>query len=504
MANKLFPILSEPGCQQDGGVFSTQFYSATQHTRFQRGLPKKIGGYVQITANANIPRGLFVQPNDINLNVYTGDSQYLLYTPLDQFGSVMGAPVDRTPAGYVPNVNNQWTFDTIYVNAVSTTCILAHAAPNLLDISNGVETPIFYGPVTTNTPLIPTGQISSGGMLSLSNYVVYYGVNGIVKVSNPGDPTTVLAASIYTVTQSDIVNAKQVRGGNSSPAALLWSLDSVIRMTQAGINNTIAWRFDTLSDESSIMAANSVIEHDSIYFWVGVDKFFFYNGVVRELPNTQSTNFFFDNVNIQYRNKIWATKVPHYNEIWWHFPFGASTECNHALIYNTASNTWYDTAISRSCGYYPQVFNKPIWGDNNPIAGLYSLWKHETGVDEVFGSTTLAIDSYYTSSLISFASRGPQGEWTGVDRWTNLVCMEPDFPILTGNMTFTVLGYEYMQGPLQTSVDYTFNGTTTKVDMNGSGEQRRFMFLRFESNVVGGNYEAGQVLLEFNQGDARK
>lgn len=506
MSTKEFPIFSKPGIQRDGTQYSTDNYIDGQWVRFQRGLPRKIGGYKQLIALDRIARGIFVQPISTDLDVYIGDSNKFQYLPLDQFGNVTGPLVDRTPVAYVPDPNNQWTVDNLFVAAgifTGVTCIFAHAAPNLLDISSSVETPVFYGDINSNAPLVPTGQVTSGGMVSLAPYMIYYGKFGVVKVSMPNDPTTI--QTTIRVTGQDIIQGKQVRGGNSSPAGLLWSLDSVIRMTQAGTNANVDFRFDTLSDETSIMASNSVIEYDSRYFWIGIDKFFIYNGVVQELPNDQSTNFFFDNVNFQYREKIWATKVPHYNEIWWFFPFGDSVECNHALIFNVRSGTWYDTAVDRSSGYYPQVFNRPIWADAVVDGnGKYPLWMHEYGVDKVVGNTFTAIDSYYETGLISFAARGPEDQWTGIDRWVNLVTMEPDFATFVGDMTFVVNGRQYCQGDLQASTPYTFNSSTTKVDMKGSGEQRRFMTLKFESNVVGGNYQAGIVLLEIGTGDGRK
>lgn len=111
----------------------------------------------------------------------------------------------------------------------------------------------------------------------------------------------------------------------------------------------------------SILAKNSVVEYAGIYYWVGVDRFFVYNGVVQELPNTQSLNFFFDNVNRINANKVWATKVPRYGEIWWMFPLGDSTECNHALIFNVRENTWYDTPIERTAGAASACVGRPIW-----------------------------------------------------------------------------------------------------------------------------------------------
>jgi hypothetical protein len=89
-----------------------------------------------------------------------------------------------------------------------------------------------------------------------------------------------------------------------------------------------------------------------------------YNGVVKEIPNVFNQNYFFDNLNYAQRNKVYATKVPRFGEIWWFFPSGSSTECNDCIIYNIRENCWYDagTALGarRSAGYFSQVFHYPI------------------------------------------------------------------------------------------------------------------------------------------------
>ena len=504
MSNKFFPIMSKPGIQRDGSQYASDNYTDGQWVRFQRGLPRKIGGYKRIIGGLpNIVRTTFVQPNDVNLDVYVGDFESLKFIQLDQFGVPVSGLIDRTPAAYVSDPRNTWELDTMFVATSNTTDLFAHASPNLLDISSGVETPVYYGDISTSTPLVPTGQVTSGGIVSLAPYLFLYGLNGTIKITQPNDPTTLLTT--VRVTSLDFVAGKQVRGGNSSPAGLFWSLDSVIRATQAGSNSTVDFRFDTLTDETSILSANCVIEFDSRYFWVGVDKFFIYNGVVQELPNSQSTNFFFDNLNYQYRNKVWATKVPRYNEIWWFYPSGDSTECNEAIIFNVKEGTWYDTSHDRASGYYPQVFNRPIWADNVADEdGEYALWIQETGYDQDIDGNLTAIDSYFETRVISNVSTGPEGNWTGVDRWVNLVSVEPDFRDLVGTMTLVVNGREYSQGTLTSSAPYSFTQTTDKIDMNGSGEQRRFMTLKFESNEVGGTYQAGAILLEIGLGDARK
>jgi hypothetical protein len=112
------------------------------------------------------------------------------------------------------------------------------------------------------------------------------------------------------------------------------------------------------------MSSQSVIEYDGVYYWCGVDRFLLYNGVVKEIPNTMNQNYFFDNLNYSQRQKIYATKVPRFGEVWWFYPRGDSTECNDAIIYNIRENCWYDAGLStgsqRSAGYFSQVFHYPI------------------------------------------------------------------------------------------------------------------------------------------------
>ena len=80
-------------------------------------------------------------------------------------------------------------------------------------------------------------------------------------------------------------------------------------------------------------------------------------------------NYFFDNLNYAQRQKVWATKVPRYGEIWWFYPHGDSEECNNCIIYNVRENAWYDGGFSpgaaRSAGYFSQVFRFPVNAGTN-------------------------------------------------------------------------------------------------------------------------------------------
>ena len=505
-AGKIYPIVSQSGIKRDGTQFASRFYINGQWCRFQRGLARKMGGYKQIVGGlANIPRGIFVYPaqNAPNFYVNIGDFTSLKYQLMDQNGNPIGGLVDRTPVGFVADANNLWQFDQMYSISDNSNVIIANAAPNLNWIGNNEATPIYYGPAYANTPLIPTGQTASGGIAVFPPYLFSFGNSGLVQISNVNDPTTILTSAF--IASQKIVAGMPTRGGNSSPAGLLWSLDSVIRVTFVPTNPLSPFRFDTISNQSSIISSRSIVEYDGLYFWAGIDRFLVYNGIVQEVPNQMNLNYFFYNngttgLNYAQRQKVWAMKVPQYGEIWWFYPSGTNTECDRAVIYNKRENSWYDTSITRGSGYFEQVFADPIWADTDQTgAGPYAVWQHESGIDQNIGGVLTAVDSYIQTGTVSWAAIDPAGGWSGTDRWLDLYRFEPDM-IQNGNMTITVNTQDYARGPIVTSTPQIFAPNTTKVDFRVQGRE---MNLTFESNTVGGFYEINQCLLYFRTGDAR-
>ena len=500
---------------------------------------------------------------------------------------------------FVPNDNNLWQFDALYDTQGGNNLLLAHPGQNLAQIDSTVNTPVLYGDITGSTvqPLkdtggaFPTGDVIdvSGGVVSLHPYVVVYGDNGLLKNCSAGDPTDWNSADAneVNVATGKIVKGLPVRGGSNSPSGLFWSLDSLVRMSYIGGVGTPAqyWRYDIISSQTSMLSSQCVIEYDGIYYWIGVDRFLLYNGVVKEVPNNMNQNYFFDNLNYSQSQKVWVTKVPRFGEVWWYFPSGDSEECNDAIIYNTRENTWYDSGTAlgarRSAGYFSQVFRFPvaagteltITGALNQLSisnagtgytnatysfvaltggtgsgatatitvvggvvtnvaiedkgqgytvndalsaslpagsnfsllvelvnGEVSLWQHEIGTDAVEGTSAVAIESYFETNDLGWVSGGPsQPSPIGENKWIHLDRIEPDF-VQSGTMYLQVTGRSFAQSEDQTSDPREFEPNTNKVDVR---EQRREMRLRFGSNVAGGDYQLGKVILDADFGDVR-
>jgi hypothetical protein len=136
----------------------------------------------------------------------------------------------------------------------------------------------------------------------------------------------------------------------------------------------------------------------------------------------------------------------------------------------------------------------------NTTAGRITLWQHEIGTDQVIDEASNAIESYFTTSDLGWVQGGPsQASPVGDNFWLHLERMEPDF-IMSGEMTFQVTGRPFAQAEDTTSPPYAFSPDTRKIDLR---EQRRELRLTFTSNVQGGDYQLGKVLLHANVGDVR-
>jgi hypothetical protein len=133
-------------------------------------------------------------------------------------------------------------------------------------------------------------------------------------------------------------------------------------------------------------------------------------------------------------------------------------------------------------------------------AGLVRLYQHEIGTDDVEGQNVSAIRSYFETSDLSLTAGGPsQPAAEGPNRWLRIERIEPDF-LQEGEMSVIVTGRPFAQGEDKESDPYIFGPNTGKIDMR---EQRRELRLRFISDVAGGDYQLGRLLLNAEVGDVR-
>lgn len=506
---KPIPIQSSPGIRRDGTLYDGQEYSDGLWTRFYRGRPKKMGGYRAVTSTLpEIIRGMNSYTSDATNYLALGGQSTLTQVQTDSTGNFISS-VDRMGA-VAANPENLWQM-TVFNNSATgaANSLVVHAGHNLDDISSTDETNSYFGTVTGNDVMVATGMDPcSGGIIAIYPYLFGYGNGGRVDVSPVGSLTTPNDSAF--VTGQKIVRGLPLRGGGGGPAVLLWSLDSLVRGTfDASITTGVPFDFDIITEDTSILSSQGVLEYDGIYFWMGVDRFLMFNGVVREVPNTMNLDFFFDNINYSARQKAFAFKIPRWGEVWFCAPLGNATECTNAIVYNVRENSWYDTLLpggGRSLGYFASVYEKPLMADLtvDPIGGGITLWQHETGTDQINGGNVQPIRANITSDEKDFVE-------TGMDKAMRVDVVEPDV-VQKGDLSITVLGRTNPRAADLESVTITFpefDGPDApplpaEDQIVEFSVERRLMRFKIESNTTGGDYYLGKTLAHVEPTDGRQ
>jgi hypothetical protein len=536
MATTPVVLKSLPGIKRDGTRFEGDYHVDGQWVRWQRGLPRKIGGYSVINRYlAEISRGVKTFTENGLTYFHSGSAGFLERFTIDASGN-SSLTSDRTPAAYIVNDDNLWQFDVIYdtQSIPAANMIVAQVAPNAGCVCNTDGGQLFIGSMTgtnrlTEITTFPAGVSVTGGVVSLHPYLMYFGNDGVVGWSVPGAPTdlTGVGSGSARVAGQKIVRGLALRGGpGNAPAGLFWSADAVIRASFVGGQEI--FQFDTISPFSSILSANSVIEYDGQYFWLGTDRMLMFNGVVREIPNNLNINYFYDGLNREAAQRVWAFKVPRYGEIWWCYPRGSATECTHAIIYNLRENTWYDTELpngGRSAGEWSPLYAAPLLcglaqssfiannrvtedGDLRvtqdddqrivvPEEG-FKVWQHERSMNEIDGQNITAVPSFFETADMTYLA-APGG---AKDKHIRVEFIEPDF-VQSGDMTVQLTGRANaksleVDGPVRTIFE---NPSTPYEQVVFFKEERRELRFKFGSNTINGDYQMGQVIAHLGEAD---
>jgi hypothetical protein len=535
MAEKIVQIKSLPGIKRDGTKFEGDNYVDGQWVRFQRGLPRKIGGYRAISKYLReISRAMHEFTQNNLTYVHSGSANLLERFYIDN-GFNTSVITNRTPSTLATDPNNMWQFDAIAAPGLGGMQLVAQVAPNLECICNADGGQLFYGDLFGTAPLqpvtnLPAGYNVSGGVAVLHPYTFIFGTDGYVAFSVAGDPTdyTSLGSGAANIASQKIVRGIALRGGpGNSPSGLFWSADSLVRASFIG--GAPVFQFDTISTQSSILGANTVIEYDGIFYWVGTDRFLMFNGVVREVENNLNLNYFFDGLNQSQRQKVFAMKVPRYGEIWWCYPRGDATEPSHAVIYNIRENTWYDCELpngGRSAAVSPTVFPKPIMTGVVPTVSAeavrvteaddtritetggnirvtqdseidqYKLWVQEVGADAIDGLSIQPVLSFFETADLSLPVSSQE------NKALQVLMIEPDF-VQSGDLTVQVTGRANARSPEVSTEEHVIYETppTPQDQVVYFKTQRRELRFKFASNAIGGDYQMGLVLAHIQPGD---
>jgi hypothetical protein len=170
---------------------------------------------------------------------------------------------------------------------------------------------------------------------------------------------------------------------------VVWTDQSLYSLQYLG--PPYVWGSQLLADNVSIAGPNAAAMASGVTYWMGVDKFYKYDGRAQTL-RCDLRQYIYENINMLQFDQVFASTNEGFNEVWFFYCSQASNTVDRYVIYNYAEDIWQYGTMARTA-----------WLDtglrNYPLAATYSnnIVYHEYGVDDNETATTLAI----TASIVS-------------------------------------------------------------------------------------------------------
>jgi hypothetical protein len=176
---------------------------------------------------------------------------------------------------------------------------------------------------------------------------------------------------------------------------LVWTDTSLYSLQYVGA--PIVWSSTLLTDNISILSDRAWSTASGKTYWMGIDKFYIYEGATSTLV-CDLRQYIFDDIpgiNNDQNAQIFSSTVEKFNEVWWFYCSAGSTTIDRYVIFNYTERLWYYGTMVRTAWIDSSVINHlPIAADDTNKKLMYQ----ETGTDDLSTNTAVAITSYITSS----------------------------------------------------------------------------------------------------------
>ena len=182
---------------------------------------------------------------------------------------------------------------------------------------------------------------------------------------------------------------------NTRQEILIWTDSALYSMQYLG--PPYIWGFNILMDNISIVSPNAAITINNVTYWMGVDKFYMYSGRVDTLP-CSLRQYVFNDINIEQAFQVFCGSNEGYNEVWWFYCSTDSTAIDKYVIYNYLDKVWYYGSMSRTAWLDSSIRQYPMATNYDASAVTGRTLYHEASVDDVAGTTPVAIDAFIQSS----------------------------------------------------------------------------------------------------------
>jgi hypothetical protein len=381
---------------------------------------------------------------------------------------------------------------------------------NTSGTQSGVQTLSLRGiPLTALAGASDVPTIQNGILVSdASRFVFAFGSNDygstvqdpmLIRWSDQENPTmwtpaiTNQAGSIRLSHGSKIVSFIQTR-----QEIVVFTDASVYSLQFLGA--PFVWSSQLLGDNISILGPNAAIVASGIVYWMGVDKFYVYDGRIQTL-NCDLRKYVYQDINLNQSYQVFAGTNEGFNEVWWFYCSANSTTIDKYVVYNYIENVWYYGTMVRTAWLDSGLRNYPIGATYTIATTSGNLVDHESGVDDNATGTPTAIDAYISSSEFDI---GDGHNFGFVWRMLPDLSFSGSDPDVTAQLTLTVYPMQNSGSgtstPVAANVDqltgvqYTITeGFTGQVNTRLRGRQ---LILKAASNTLGTQWQLGATRID--------
>ena len=288
------------------------------------------------------------------------------------------------------------------------------------------------------------------------------------------------AGSLRLSHGSEIVAAVQAR------QEIVVFTDSSIYSLQY-LDAPIFWGAQLLGDNISIVGPKAAVIASGVVYWMGVDKFYAYDGRVQTL-NCDLRRYVFSDFNQAQAQQVFAGTNEGFNEVWWFYPAANSTTIGKYVVYNYVEKIWYYGTLGRTAWLDSGLRDYPMGATYNQ-----NLVNHEQGLDDNETATTTAINAYISSSEFDIGDGHNFGfVWRILPDLTfeNSTANTP-----TVNMTLYGL-YNSGSGSVDNAGQAVVKGSTYVITEEFTGQiytrvRGRQMIFKIDSNTLGTTWQLG-------------
>jgi len=262
----------------------------------------------------------------------------------------------------------------------------------------------------------------------------------------------------------------------------------------------VVWQSQLLGDNLSIMGQNAAVLASGVVYWMGIDKFYAYDGRVQTL-NCDLRKYIYQDINLSQAEQVFAGTNEGFNEVWWFYCSANTTIIDRYVIYNYLENVWYYGTMVRTAWLDSGLRDYPIGATYTSATTSGNLVDHENGVDDNATGTPTAIEAYISSSEFDIGDGHnfgfiwrmlPDLSFSGSDPTTTAQLTLTLYPMQnSGSGTGTAVPASVTQ---LTGASYLITeGFTGQVNTRIRGRQ---LILKASSNTLGTAWQLGATRID--------